>query len=257
MRLTLFFAFALLSHANEQDSAWDDGSLTLLQVKGQASDELESEDVEEIMDEDNDDEGIESTKEELEGKTEDDSWEAAWEAEADATEADEELAKYQEEHEFEDYDANYDESTASVPIGKKWKAGYCKGCVTGRSWTSLSQTVCNDRCYKSKSCDMFWFRDGHCGLCRKSKCRKTYNSGSTAGYTLYYKHVLKLPDRNKICKGKHSSQKRLKKPKGCDKRCKKNSKCVAAAYHGKSKQCRSWNKCVESIKKSGWQLMAR
>lgn len=230
----------------------DDGqALELLQMQSTKNAEVEEHvDVDEAIEEDEDTE--ESADEET------DELEDAEDTEEDETvevvEKFDMAAQIDEvEDATEDVQANASEYEA-VPIGTKWQSGkICvrdrkTSCYSPRSWIGKkSKQFCNDECAKgTKGCKYFFWGNDHCSLCKK--CGKT---GMSDSYDIYKKYVIDFPVRDANCKERYSSQKRLKKPRGCKNRAKKLG---AVAFSWKSKQCRTWNKCSTTKKAKGWVL---
>lgn len=234
-----------------QADADDEQALELLQMRSTKNAEVEEhEDVDEAIEEDEDTEDSEDEEtDELEDaeQTEDEEIEEVVDKFDFAAQIDE------VEDTTEDVQANASEYEA-VPIGKRWKKG--KICVRGRSTSCYSPRSwigkkslqqCNDECAKgTKGCVYFFWGNDHCSLCKK--CGKT---GFSSSYSIYKKYVIDFPVKNANCKERYSSQKRLKKPRGCKKRAKKLG---AVAFSWKSKQCRTWNKCTTTKKAKGWVL---
>lgn len=168
---------------------------------------------------------------------------AAEESEDDAKDADELAEK-------EDPAENY-------PMGKQTTSGkYCKkvrrgtSCYSPRAWIKENKTLedCNNMCASRDACKFFFYGNGHCGLCKSCK-----HKGVRDGYNIYAKYSIDFPVKNANCKEGHSSQKRMRKERGCKIRG-KNQGAVAFSYKKKSKQCRIWKKCSWTRKAKGWVL---
>lgn len=146
----------------------------------------------------------------------------------------------------------------SWPVGPLSQADkYCKrgrqtSCSSPRGWLTAGLTLakCSDKCTNSRTCKFFFYNadSEHCGICSKCDARMA-SQKNQEGYSVYKKWVLTFPFKG-LCKERHSSEKSLKKAKGCKKRAKKTG---AVAYAYKSKKCRTWKKCSQN-KKGNWQV---
>jgi hypothetical protein len=186
--------------------------------------------------------------------------------EADVEDDDEADAKIAADSTDDDDEDESDVEWGSLDESMTWPTGplesadkYCKrgrktSCSSPRGWLrlELSLAKCSDKCTNSRSCKKFYYNSEtmHCGVC--SKCDAGIASQKNQeGYSVYKKWVLTFPFKG-LCKEKHSSEKGMGKARGCKKRAKKLG-AVAFAYKGKTKKCRTWNKC-SSDKKGNWYV---